>query len=157
MSYSMTIDTKAVKRWAAKVDSTAAGEVQKYLNLALKNSATIVMQREMKEAPRGVTGKLAKSISQLVTSIAAVIGPDHSLDYPIFVEKGTKPHMPPIDAITPWALAKGLNPWAVAMGIKKRGTKANPFVERTFKGSKAEVIVEFQTTAKLITEFLAKA
>lgn len=155
--YTMQIDTSQIKRWADKVDSEASKEIQKFITLAFKNSAVIVHQRESKEVPRGVTGKLAKSIKETVTTIAAAIGPDHNLKYPVFVEKGTKPHMPPVDAITAWANSKGINPWALAMSIKKKGTQANPFVERTFKGTKKDVLAVWVETTKLIRDFLAEA
>lgn len=59
--------------------------------------------------------------------------------YALYVHEWTKPHMPPVwDASDKFSLAhraqlKGLNPWAVAMWIKKHGTKANQFMERTAK------------------------
>ncbi len=155
--YTMQIDTSQIKRWADKVDSEASREIQKFINLGLKNSAVIVHQKENKEVPHGVTNKLAKSIKETVTTLAAVIGPDHNLKYALYVEKGTKPHMPPVSALTAWANSKGINPWALAMSIKKKGTKANPFVDRTFKGSKDAVKAEWIVTTKLIRDFLAKA
>ncbi len=155
--YTMQIDTSQIKRWAAKVDSESSKEIQKFITLALKNSAVIVHHQESKEVPRGVTGKLAKSIKETVTTLAAVIGPDHNLKYAIYVEKGTKPHMPPVDAITEWANKKGINPWALAMSIKQKGTQANPFVERTFKKTKDEVMATWVETTKLIRDFLAEA
>ncbi len=153
----MTIDASSVDRWVAAVDASVKVEIKKFMNLALVNSATIVQHIESAEAPRGATNKLAKSIKQFVTEIAATIGPDHDLDYAKYVELGTKPHMPPVSALQDWAQSKGINPWAVAMSIKKKGTKANPFVKRTYELAKPEVILEFQTASKLITEFLAKA
>ena len=125
----------------------------------MKNSANLVMRREMKEVSRGTTGKLAKSIHQLVTDIAAVIGPDHSMvpHYALDLEKGTKPHMPPVDAIRAWADSKGINPWAVAMSIKKKGTEAHPFVKPTFDATKPAVILEFKAATKLIANFLARS
>ncbi len=154
-AYTMSVNMDEVKRWAATIDEEAAHIVQLYTNLALKNSANIVEQREHKEAPRGATGNMNKSIKQFVTEVAATIGPRSK--YAKYVEKGTKPHMPPVDAITAWANSKGINPWAVAMSIKKKGTVANPFVERTFKATTDDVKMEFVTAVKLITKSLARA
>lgn len=154
--YSLNINMDEVRLWAAKIDATAGKVVQSYINLALKNSANLVEQREHKEAPEGVTGKLNKSIKQFVTEIAATIGPDHNLKYPIYVEKGTKPHMPPVSAIQAWADAKGINAWALAKSISKKGTQANPFVERTFKATKDGVVAEFVIATKLISKSLAE-
>lgn len=44
------------------------------------------------------------------------------------VEYGSKPHMPPVDALRDWAKRKGIDPWAVAMSIKKKGTRSHPFM-----------------------------
>ncbi len=46
----------------------------------------------------------------------------------LYLDEGTKPHMPPVSAIKPWANSKGLNEWTVAYSIKKKGTKAYPFL-----------------------------
>lgn len=132
----------------------AEREVRLYTNLALKNSAGIVQRQEYKEAPRGVTGGVIKSIRQIVAESMAIVGPTSK--YAIFINNGTKPHMPPVDAITKWAESKGIEPWAVAMSIKKKGTKANPFVQRTFDKTSPEVIAEFATATRLITASLAK-
>lgn len=156
-SNTITIDTSQVTRWCDKVSSDTAIEVKKFITLGLKRGADIVQHKEATEVPRGVSGSLAKSLKQVVTDIAAVIGPDHKLNYPLYVVKGTKPHMPPVDAITAWADAKGINPWALAMSIKQKGTKANPFVERTYKASKPEVLATWLETTKLIRDFIAKA
>jgi hypothetical protein len=49
-----------------------------------------------------------------------------------YVEYDTRPHMPPIDAITPWALDHGIDPWALARHIRFHGTAAHPFMRPAF-------------------------
>lgn len=49
-------------------------------------------------------------------------------DYGPYVEFGTRPHFPPVAAITPWAKRHRLEPFAVARAIGMRGTKAQPFM-----------------------------
>ena len=49
-------------------------------------------------------------------------------DHSAALEDGSKPHMPPVDALKEWAKRHGRDPWALAMTIKKKGTKANPFM-----------------------------
>jgi len=49
-------------------------------------------------------------------------------DYGDYLNYGTKPHMPPVDAIRGWAERKGISPWALAMHIKKFGTKPHRFM-----------------------------
>ena len=150
------IDTTALTRWGLRIGPDAEKEIRKFIILGLKESADVVQHREAREVPRGVSGKLAKSIHQLVTEVAATIGPDHKLKYAYYVEKGTKPHMPPVDALKAWAESKGINPWAVAKSIAQKGTKANPFVERTYKGSKDDIKLIWERDVKLIRDFLAR-
>ena len=49
-------------------------------------------------------------------------------DYAAPVEYGAAPHMPPVEAVTAWALAHGMRPWALALAIRRRGTRAHPFM-----------------------------
>lgn len=49
------------------------------------------------------------------------------MDYAIYVEEGTRPHMPPIEKITPWANNHGIPPFLVARSIARKGTKARFF------------------------------
>lgn len=147
---------RQVNDFAKRLDLEGKKETRKFITLALKNSAIIVHHKESKEAPRGATGKLARSIREIVTELAAIIGPDPSVKYAIYVEKGTKPHMPPVDAISAWAEKKGINPWALAISIKNKGTSSNPFVKRTYEGTKKEVELEFERTTKLMVDFMAR-
>lgn len=53
-----------------------------------------------------------------------------------FLEYGTPPHMPPVDALEGWARRKLGDPdlkWAVAYAIKRRGTRPYPFIRPTFE------------------------
>ena len=54
-------------------------------------------------------------------------------EYGDFLDKGTKPHRPPIKGLKKWADEKGLNVWAVAKGIEKRGTRAQPWLNNVTK------------------------
>jgi hypothetical protein len=152
----ITIDMSSVKVWADAILNDGGQTTQKQINLALKNSANLVQRVYMKELPRD-TGKAAKTVKQVVTTNSATIGTDPSLKYPLYVYMGTKPHMPPVDAIKDWAESKGINPWALAMSIKKKGTKANKFVDRTFDSTEAAVVEEFITAAQMIADFVASA
>lgn len=51
--------------------------------------------------------------------------------YALWVEVGTGPHMPPVDAIRDWAAQKLGAPelaWPIAIAISKRGTREQPFL-----------------------------
>lgn len=45
------------------------------------------------------------------------------------MEFGTRPHFPPVRAITPWATAHGIDPYALALSIARKGTKPHPFLK----------------------------
>ena len=87
-------------------------------------------------APIGVDGFLKATIEprfpedvgrlEFVSEVAAMAG------YAEYVEYGTRPHMPPVDAITPWAIMHGIDPWRLAYHIKHHGTKAHPFMRPAF-------------------------
>lgn len=53
----------------------------------------------------------------------------NTAEHGIYLEKGTRPHFPPVAAITPWALAHGIAPYALALHISRVGTKPHPFLE----------------------------
>jgi hypothetical protein len=84
--------------------------------------------------PTGVTGALSQSIQPgpiTVTddNVEAVV--EANADYASFVEFGTRPHWPPVDALKDWC-AKFLGDerlaFVVARAISKRGTMAQPFL-----------------------------
>ena len=68
----------------------------------------------------------------------------NTTDYAIFVAKGTKPHWPPIKAITKWANRKGIPPFLVARSIARKGTKANPFFDNAVSVGQVIADDEFQ-------------
>lgn len=91
-------------------------------------------------APFGATGDLKEGIGTEVTRGAptepfAIRGELFSLaEHSTFVEEGTSPHFPPVDALRPWALRvlgdEGAA-WAVAIAISQRGTRPQRFLRRT--------------------------
>ncbi|MEI7890919.1 MAG: HK97 gp10 family phage protein [bacterium] len=68
----------------------------------------------------------------------------NTTEYAIFVAKGTKPHWPPIKAITKWANRKGIPPFLVARSIARKGTKANPFFDNAVSVGQVIADDEFQ-------------
>jgi phage gpG-like protein len=84
--------------------------------------------------PVGVSSALQQSIQAgavTVTNdnIEAIV--EANVDYASFVEFGTRPHFPPVDALKDWA-AKFLGDerlaFLVARAISRRGTLAKPFL-----------------------------
>ena len=50
----------------------------------------------------------------------------------------SKPHYPPIKAITKWSKAKGLNPYAVQQAIGTKGTPLIPFFKIAINNNEAQ-------------------
>lgn len=103
---------------------------EKYINQAIATSLVMILGYEKSSANTPVdTGNLKNNWS---TKFGRFEGSLFSnAPYGMAVNNGSRPHMPPMNAITTWALKRGLNPWAVAKSIAKNGTRPNPFWDRT--------------------------
>ena len=127
---------------------------EKYINLAISRSLVRVLGEEKVQAPFGVSGLLRDNWQVATGRFQGSL--TSMTPYAIFVHEGTAPHMPPVDAITPWANKKGINPWALAKSIAKNGTKANPFLQRSVDNTEAAINTEFETAMQsTLTEVTA--
>lgn len=126
------------------------GEV---LGDSTKEAGKKIFRQAVKEAPH-YTGNMQRSMHMEYSPIEVEVRP--MADYAENVEFGTKPHAVPYSEIAPWALKKGLNPWAVISSIKKKGTKANPFMGRTREGVSGLVQDIFNSALEKIANLLAK-
>lgn len=127
-----------LQRFAEKFPQIA----EKYTNIAINRSLLRVLGAEKQEAPYGVSGQLRDNWKVVLGRFEGALVSLSS--YARYVEFGTKPHMPPVEPLIPWAKKKGLNPWAVARSIAKKGTKANPFLQRALDNTKTGVESEFR-------------
>ena len=102
----------------------------------LVEGGAIDVQREMRQqAPVAVTGYLRRSVQYRFSPglIQAIIEPQAK--YAAAIEEGRGPHHVSVAEGTPlrdWAEFRGLDPYAVQSSIEKKGTKANPFIKRTY-------------------------
>lgn len=100
------------------------------IHTSLTRSAIKTQGFFVRNMPAGASGNLRRSVTfNFKNRLSVRIEPQ--AQYADYVEFGTRPHYPPIGAITPWARIKGLNPYAVARGIAKHGTKAHPYEAKT--------------------------
>ena len=86
-------------------------------------------------------------------------------EYGIFVEKGTRPHFPPVEALTGkeemldrWARIKLRAPGAgfvIARKIARVGTKANPFFAPAVEKSVSYVNKTFEKTIDVLIKAMA--
>lgn len=136
----------ALAQWPALVTMTLTREMKK-ANAQIEGQAKVYtpvdtgagvasIGSDVKVTGRGVTGEIG--------------GAAHLA----FVEYGTKPHWPPIEALKPWARRHHMSAYAVAAAIAKRGTKAVKMFERATTEQGPNVIARFQrVVATLVQRF----
>ena len=86
------------------------------------------------------------------------VGPEVS--YGAYVETGTRPHMPPVNAIKDWIAVKFRGAvqgdehermaWAVAHKIRRHGTEAQPYMSKVFRNHEPHI-------AKRLAQALTRA
>ncbi len=134
--------------------------------MAAMTEATLLVEREVKEnIPRGATGLTAASVtSDAFSTPAGVLGVvGSSQPSALFVELGTKPHMPPVAALVPWVRAvMGLREqdaksvaFLVARKIARVGTKAQRPFARALEATEGQILRMFEDAAARIADQLA--
>ena len=96
-------------------------------------SAKWYLIEELKRRCPAHDGDLKRSITAAIKDERLIIS---ALKYAIWVDKGSAPHMPPVDALEKWArdkLGDADLKWAVAYKIKKYGTKPTWFIRDTLE------------------------
>lgn len=121
------------------------------LESATKKAGAGIIREEVQQAPHD-SGRLQQSIKMEYSPIEVSITPD--VEYAKWVVKGTDPHTPPLGALEAWSRRHGIPAIMVQRAIAKRGTKANPFVQRTRDAVKDWVNDLFKIARKNIIERL---
>ena len=89
-----------------------------------------------KQAVDNLKALEAWDTGHLATTILVERSPDGSIveigptaPYGPYVEFGTKPHFPPMDALEDWARRHGMDSaWPICKAISERGTPAQPYL-----------------------------
>ena len=127
--------------------------------------ATLLVQREWQENLPRVSGLTARSITSDVASTpAGVLGVvSSSQPSALFLELGTRPHMPPVAAIEPWVKAVlGIREpkevkrvaFLVARKIAREGTPAQHPMARAVQSTEGQVIAMFERAAAKVVAHL---
>lgn len=146
---SIELDVSQAKR-IAKAFQLAPEIAKQELDAGL-TEALLLLEREVKDATAtGATGLLRGSIThQLLGERQSVLGKVFSpLSYALPVELGTRPHFPPLEALTDWVHAKFDLPRAqaknvaflVARKIAKKGTEGHHMFRDTLNDNAAQVM-----------------
>jgi len=133
---------------------------------AAMTEATLLYEREVKDAmPRGATGLTAGSVtSDVYSTPAGVLGVTGSTQpAALFVELGTKPHMPPVAALVPWVRevlgvdakrAPGVA-FLIARKIAVKGTPAQRIFAKTLDRLQGPIGRIFEAAADRLTARMA--
>lgn len=133
---------------------------------AAATEATLLVQREWQDGLPRASGLTAASITSDVASTpAGVLGiVGSSQPSALFVELGTKPHMPPVDALVPWVKAVlGIAEpkqarsvaFLVARKIARHGTPAQRPLGKAVEAAEVQVVGIFERAAGRIAERMA--
>ena len=121
---------------------------EKYVNNAINRSLVRILGQEKQQAPVGVSANLRDNwkvdIGRFQGSLKSMA------PYGMAVHQGTAPHYVSGETLKAWAARKGLNPWAVAKSIAKKGTKANPFLQRSIQVENENINNEFSNALNAI-------
>ncbi|WP_293222311.1 hypothetical protein [Ottowia sp.] len=133
--------------------------------LVTMTEATLLVEREAKENTPRVTGMTAASIaSDSFSTPVGVIGTVGSSQPTLtFLELGTRPHMPPVEALEPWVRAVlGVEPkrarsvaYLVARKIARKGTKAQRPLDKAIAATDGQVLRMFEDAAGRVAAHLA--
>jgi HK97 gp10 family phage protein len=133
-------------------------QVPAELKGAMFDATNIVRSDAIKNAPSGASPsgeKIKNNIVAIVESaFKGVVGVKDRIRHARPVEFGSRPHFPPIQALTGreepldrWVRLKlGAGPgaaYAIARKIARRGTKAQPYLIPAFKDNKRRIIKLF--------------
>lgn len=113
----------------------------------ITNDFVVELKNKLTANDSNASGNLAKSIRGIVKQNGKYIVISIQLeDYWKYIENGTKPHFPPVDAIKKWISVKPILPrplksgklptanqlaFLIARKISRVGTKAKPFLKPT--------------------------
>jgi hypothetical protein len=103
--------------------------------------------------------RLMNSITHRITgrgnALVGEVGP--SVRYGLYVERGSRPHWPPVAALVGWARRHGANPYAVQRGIARRGTRARPFLVPAFTKNADRIVRLFARAGQQVVVTLGRA
>ena len=116
--------------------------------------ATQLVTREARKNTSVDLGMTRASITPSVESrgneVIGIVGSNRKSA--LWVEKGTRPHWPPVQALEGWARRHGAVAFLVARAISRRGTKAHHMLENALEDNRRKIIQFFEDYNRQITK-----
>lgn len=160
----MQIDVKLQGPLLEKI-TNAPAKTLRFIQQGLADASTFLFEKSQENAPKSM-GKLKQGMRREIDfdSLRAEIWP--STEYAAFVhgpggEGRTRPHLIPLKeaqeggTLYRWAKKKGANPWAVRAAIAKRGTKYQPWLQKTAEMENDKVLAIISDAIQNVSKFLS--
>jgi hypothetical protein len=138
----MTMPTVRIHGFAEAERKLGTGIVARPISRFMRSSGFVIMNRaKLNTRPNMFEGNLIGSFAVTVAPglLPRKVTISNNAEYAPYLEKGTRPHWPPISAITPWAVIHNWNPYLLARHISRVGTKAHPFLEPALRDSMGDI------------------
>jgi hypothetical protein len=110
----------------------------------MRQATLLVAGDARRNAPvdRGVTrASIMPSVESRNNSTTGVVGSNQLSA--LYMERGTRPHWPPLVALETWARRHGTTAFLVARAISRRGTKARLFLQKALDTNQGRIVQLF--------------
>lgn len=166
--FQVAVSVENLDHWTRRIDG--ADKIIREETVAALTSMGSHLRPLVQDKTPTDTGKLKRSIDFKVEKVRAGV---YRLDlhagnvkYAIFVERGTRPHWPPISALEAWAQRHGIPAFLVARAIARHGTikrfgRPGPagaeMFEKTFKDEEGWIQREGDRMGERIVQGIVKS
>lgn len=134
------MDVKGLRETQRKLEQIAADLHGKPMLEAMRDCTLLVANDAKRLAPVDMGGTRA-SITPTVRAhgneVQGVVG--SNLMRAAYMELGTRPHWPPIDALRVWARRHGISAYLVARAIARHGTKPRRFLQGALENNQGRI------------------
>jgi len=110
-------------------------------------------RRNVRQDTRQLANSITHRQRQRGPTLVGAVGP--SARYGLYVERGSRPHSPPVAALVGWARRHGVSAYAVQRAIGRRGTRARPFLAPAFARNAARIVALFARAGARVTATVA--
>lgn len=120
----------------------------------MKQSTKIVLRDARSNAPKDTGALFGSLVDDTYLEGMTVVGTVGTpIKYGKYVELGTPPHFPPLEAVEGWAARHGTTAIAVAKAVAAHGTKATKFLQRAFEANEDRIEA---LIGKVVAEIVTK-
>lgn len=119
----------------------------------MRQATLLVAGDAKRNAPvdRGVTrASITPSVESRNNSTTGVVGSNQLSA--LIMERGARPHWPPVAALETWARRHGMNAFLVARAISRRGIKARLFLQKALDSNQSRIVQMFNDYIKRVTK-----